>query len=121
MVEKKKLSDQELDGLLASAAADRPVLSDALTNRVLADADSILASQYHRTPYPPRRARFASIFRAIGGWPGVGGLATATVAGVWMGFAQPVGLGELTDFYMADTTYDLEDFMPSINGFLYEG
>ena len=35
----------------------------------------------------------AGIVAALGGWPAVGGLATAAIAGVWIGFSPSLGVG----------------------------
>ncbi|MCY1126322.1 hypothetical protein OU426_05585 [Frigidibacter sp. RF13] len=40
----------------------------------------------------PASGFWAEIARAIGGWRGAGGLVTATLAGAWIGLADPGGL-----------------------------
>jgi hypothetical protein len=49
---------------------------------------------------------------AIGGWPAAAGLATATVAGLWIGYAQP-DLGAVTLGTGADeVVYDIGGLLP---------
>lgn len=74
-----------LDDLFAQARADQPAPSDALLARIAADAVT-----WQPDPAPaPRRSLLAEFFETLGGWPALGGLATATVAGVYLGFVQP--------------------------------
>ncbi|WP_284162502.1 hypothetical protein [Frigidibacter sp. SD6-1] len=40
----------------------------------------------------PASGFWTDLARAIGGWRGAGGLVTATVAGAWIGLADPGGL-----------------------------
>ena len=63
--------------------------SDDLMARVAADA----AREAPR-PAQPARVR-PGIFETLGGWPALGGLVTATVAGVWIGVANPLGVDPL--------------------------
>lgn len=59
-----------------------------------------------------RAGLLAALLAALGGWPAVAGLASAAVAGVWIGAASPdlvngvVGLG---DGVTEETAYDLGD------------
>lgn len=83
-----------------AAAAPAPA---ALVARVEADARRVLAERV-----PPRtlagngarRRAGASAWRALvaalGGWPGIGGLAAASATGLWIGFAAPAGLDVLS-------------------------
>ena len=78
-----------LDDLFAKARADQPAPSDALLTRIAADA-----ADWQPDPRPePRRGLMAELLDALGGWPALGGLATATMAGLYLGFAQPDLLG----------------------------
>ena len=67
--------------------------------RVLADAQ---ATQAGHAPVPQRKqasSYWQDFLRAIGGWPAMAGLATATVAGVWLGVSPPGVLPEATQTY----------------------
>ena len=76
---------------LARAEAARPA-PEALMARVLADADR------ERPPLraaAPRPGRLAAALAALGGWPALGGLATAGVAGLWLGLSPPAAVEDL--------------------------
>lgn len=91
-----KLAAQDLDALFAAACREVPDLPPALLARVLADADAELAARSRPTFRPAPSVRggvLAELLVLIGGWRAVSGLATATVAGVWIGFS---GLGNLS-------------------------
>ena len=51
----------------------------------------------------PRRSALAAFLDAIGGWPSLSGMAVATLAGVWIGTAQPVALNGFNLTTLADT------------------
>ena len=114
----KDWTDHDLDALLAAAAKDAAQApSGDLMARVLADAEVMQPTPAAFVPEPaPRRGRLAGIVSALGGWPSLGGLAAATVAGLWIGFSAtpvmlPDGLAGLVDDesvqYLAylDTSY----------------
>ena len=83
--------DRMLDDLFAGARAQMPELSDALMARVLADAAQV------QTPVsvPESRSVWAALSDMLGGWPALGGLAAATVAGLWVGIAPPAPVEDL--------------------------
>ena len=121
MVKKIPLSDQELDAVFATASESPPDAAIALMQRVMADAEAVADARDLTTDKAPRAGVFKSILSAIGGWPAVGGLATATVAGIWLGFSPPAAVDDLTAGYLTGSDYDLTDFMPSIDAILEEG
>lgn len=85
-----KLNEDELNAVFEAAARDRPVPSPDWLARVVADAD--------RERIAPRTAPLPSIWAQLsailGGWRGVGGLALASAAGLWIGIAPPAVLGD---------------------------
>lgn len=84
---------KHLDDLLAKSAASAPVPSPDLMARVLADAATL---QPRTTPVVhPKRSLIAQMLDMIGGWPALGGLATAGIAGLWIGVAPPFALETL--------------------------
>jgi hypothetical protein len=98
--------DGGLEALFAEARRDRPPA--ALVARVLADAEAA-------RPGRRREGLGAAILRAIGGWPSAAGLASASAAGLLIGFAAPgavpfVGAAAVTE--TADSSYDLIDLAP---------
>ena len=87
-----KSDDDFLDDLFDAARAQVPTVPDDLMARVLNDA--------HFAQTAPTRAAtsslLAGILDMIGGWPSVGGLAMAGVAGLWFGVAPPAALSTWT-------------------------
>lgn len=82
--------DSERDDLeaLFAAARDADPVPGALRTRVLADAAQVQEAFSQPVPRPAPRL-WPQIRAALGGWAGLGGLATACAAGVWLGFAPP--------------------------------
>ena len=78
----------DLDKLLAEAALQKPSVPTDLMARVMIDATRVQP----KVPTALQQGVWASILDVIGGWPAVGGLAMASVAGLWIGVAPPVGL-----------------------------
>ncbi|MCZ7676116.1 MAG: hypothetical protein M5U35_09930 [Roseovarius sp.] len=64
----------------------------ALLARILADAEHEQAVRAAPAARRPRSGWLAAPVRALGGWPAMAGLATAALAGVWIGAAPPEGL-----------------------------
>lgn len=82
--------DKMLDQLFAQARERDAAPSDALMARITADA---VASVPTPSRAPARRGGFIAAFVGVlGGWTAVSGLAAATVAGIWIGFAPPQSL-----------------------------
>ena len=94
-----------LDDLFQAARQDtRPAsATPELLARVLADAEKHQLEAPALAPVRGQsRGRWAQFLSAIGGWPSLTGLAAATVAGVWIGFAAgstmlPYGAAALSD------------------------
>ena len=84
-----------LDAAFAQMREGDVIPSEGLMDRIMQDADAILAVPVAE-PTRPARGIFAQIMDAIGGWPAASGLAAATVAGVWIGVAQPSSLSDLS-------------------------
>jgi len=125
MAEKNTTSTAELDGLLAEAASLATTPSSELMQRVIADADAVAEAKKvtsKPTPQPRRRGLLAGLLAGIGGWPAIAGLATATVAGVWIGYASPETLDGITNGLLTSrTAYEVGDFMPTLDDLFYEG
>jgi hypothetical protein len=89
----KTLDDETLDGFFDAARAQAPPPSDALLARIDASAsrEAIIPAAPATSTAPAVRGFFA----ALGGWPVMAGLATAAIAGVWIGYSSPslAGLG----------------------------
>ncbi|MEM7596993.1 MAG: hypothetical protein AAF382_04790 [Pseudomonadota bacterium] len=106
----------EPDPLEAEFAALKRVAeppSDDLMARVMADADAVQAQIL--TPLPKARVSALSrVMDVIGGWPTLAGMATAGMAGVWIGVAQPAALLEGSQALLyGDANAALVDLDPS--------
>ncbi|MEY4871133.1 MAG: hypothetical protein RLZZ563_463 [Pseudomonadota bacterium] len=106
----------DLDDLFAMAAQQRMAPSEALMTRVLADA---MAEQPRAPraqpmrPTVPNPGFWAQLAAVFGGGGALAGIGTAAVAGVVIGFAQPVGLGALTEAVWG-TPLETVELIPSV-------
>jgi hypothetical protein len=113
------MTEDDLDSLFASARGAAPRPSAGLTARVLADAEGLLAIP----PAPPqpvarRSGLWAALAAAFGGSGALAGMATATVAGFYIGFAEPMDTGLVTSVLGGEIA-EL-DMMPGIDALLDE-
>ena len=117
------ISDDGLEDFFKAARAEAPQPSDDLMARIMADAQAHLpAPAPIATPRKPvRQGLLAGLLAAMGGWPSVATMATATVAGIWLGFAQPDALNTLSGGTLlpgsTTTSYDLDELVPSYGSF----
>ena len=81
---------QALDDVFRAARAAPLEPSPELLGRVLQDAEAVEVARNQAGS--PRAYRLRELFRALGGWPAMTGLAAATVAGIWIGLSPPAGL-----------------------------
>ena len=84
--------------------------SVALMTRIDEDAQAIQALARRPAPQPTRRSTLSSQFyRLLGGWPAVTGLATAAMAGIWLGISLPEGIldGTSDAAYLVDVAPEL--------------
>ncbi len=131
--DRAELSDERIEALLAQMADTAPTPSPALMERIVADARQVAQARDRRaarqgTDAGRRSGRaglggwFAGLLAPIGGWPAVAGLATATVAGVWIGYASGGSLTGLSgDEISAGGGAELGDFMLGYDDLLGEG
>lgn len=116
------MRDDDLELFFEAGRADAPVPSQELMARIMADAEANMPPAAPVVQAAPKAGLFAGLLAAIGGWPAMAGLATATVAGIWIGYAQPTSLTVLAGgVWPAQTGYDVVDFVPSFDGFLVDG
>ena len=85
----------DLDDLLADARSARPVPPDDLMVRILANAEEVAALRERPLPIAPTRPVWRDWLMTLGGWPAVGGRVASTLAGLWIGVAQPAALSDL--------------------------
>lgn len=118
------MQDTDLESLFATARAEAPLPSAALTARITADADAVQAG-FKPVPVPVRARRWSGWIAAMGGTGVMAGLATATLAGLWLGFAQPAPVLTLTqtvsDAFAADAGLGAVELIPSLDAFGLEG
>ncbi|MFW8634432.1 hypothetical protein [Cribrihabitans pelagius] len=127
---------RELDGLFAAARAQRPGLPRDLEAAILGDAARVQESWAQerrardscdsagpRARPASRRPGWRQLAAAVGGWPAMGGLAAAGVAGLWLGLSPPgfvpdpvalAGLGSAET--EADLPYDGFDLAIVLDG-----
>lgn len=87
--------DALLDSMLQVARAAPPQPSEALLARVMADAEAVLATRAAAPAVPAVRRGGGWLGRmaeALGGWGAVGGLVTASGAGLWLGLSGVAGV-----------------------------
>lgn len=90
----------ELDDLFA--AARREQASPALLARVLTDAEAVQARPVRRAP------RWRGVLRVmLGGAGALTGMATAALAGVWIGLAEPAPLVAVTEALLSQGSVDV--------------
>ncbi|SMR71450.1 hypothetical protein SAMN04488030_0967 [Aliiroseovarius halocynthiae] len=121
--DKTQLDDDDLELFFEAARRDAPKPSEAFLSAIMADAQTQLPNVQTKPATLQKQGWLGSILSAIGGWPAAAGLATATVAGVWIGFTQPVQLETLSgglvlagDYVISDASYVLEDLTPGYLG-----
>lgn len=100
--------DDVLEAVFAAGRTAAPEPSAAFLARVLAEAEAVQAGfgaagfgAAERRPAPARQGLWSGVLAALGGWGGAGGLASAAMAGVWLGFAGVQGSGTLTSLLAA--------------------
>lgn len=112
------MQDDELDRLLAAAARTAPEPSDALMQRVLADALALQPqpAALRPAPAPARANRLSRFFRSLGGGPALAGLGTAAAFGIVLGYLSPTTLD-----YLTGSTADAAEFFPDADFLTTEG
>jgi hypothetical protein len=128
----------EDDGLAAAFAAERavsPVPSGALMARILSDAAAtgkartaaaLRPALLPEAPFVARRPRRAlsDLVALLGGWPAMGGMATAALTGIWIGFAgssNPGGLAGLVGLSAAASGASVVELLPVSDAFEMAG
>lgn len=109
----------DLDDLFATARVSRPVPSDALMARVLADALAEQPKAARTVPLaavPPAGlwSRVVGLFGGVGALAGIG---SAAAAGLFIGYVQPAGLSVLDDAVLG-TPLETVELMPDVDGLL---
>lgn len=90
------MGEAMLEDMFAAAKRHAPQPDSAMMARILADAEAVQLG----FPAPgvlqsaPRRGVFEGVFEMLGGWAGLGGLATASAFGLWLGISPVMGVGD---------------------------
>ncbi|WP_171178248.1 hypothetical protein [Ruegeria sp. HKCCD8929] len=103
-------NDTDLDALFAAARQERDFLPEDLAARMLADAQAVQAVRAASETAPEQAKRpglWSQLGSALGGWRGIGGLATACAAGVWIGLAPPAFLPDPAELLYPQSDTDL--------------
>lgn len=102
------MAHDEFEDLFAQARSAGPVPSSDLMARVMSDAVQMQPAPATLAPVRAQARKpgfIAQLMEALGGWPALAGLTTATVAGVWIGISPPDTLGDpLANLLSAETT-----------------
>ena len=118
------MQETDLEHLFATARAGRPSPSAGLSARITADADAVQAG-FKPVPCPAGRRPWPGWIAAMGGNGVLAGLATAALAGLWLGFAQPAPVLTLTltlrEAFAADAGPWAIELIPSLDAFGLEG
>jgi hypothetical protein len=101
----------ELNSMFGAANIHAARPSDDLMARVSEEAARVQAGFHKRPAKPDAPGMMAQLFRVLGGWPAMGGLALATATGVWIGISPPstllTGVSQVAQVYLGtdDTAY----------------
>lgn len=101
--------DAMIDALLDDVA-QAPVapIDPGFMARLLDDADRFLPPPGVRTADIPARPGWRDLLVALGGWPAIGGLAAAGMAGLWIGIAPPQIVDDaVAEFVGGQIAFDL--------------
>lgn len=119
-MDKDPVDDLELETFFQAGRAATIAPSDRLMAAILQDAQAHQPSSPVLTPASRPKSFWQELLSQIGGWPALAGMATATVAGLWIGFAAPDELEMLSgglvlagDYTTAEILYAPEDLSPS--------
>lgn len=117
MTDRFEFEDTDLERFFRVARTAAPEPPAAFLTRLAAQAEAVQAETVQARAVPagaarPRLGLVSALAAAFGGWAALGGMATATVAGLWIGLAgaptlvQAVGLGSTVsaeaDSYLPD-------------------
>lgn len=106
------MRDNDLDDLFARARDARPAPSPDLMARILCDAEAERPRSVPGPVRPAHRVRRPWTMALFGGGGLLAGLATATVAGIWIGVQQPAPVAEALWRGAAASPLDSLDLVP---------
>lgn len=110
-----------MEALFSAARREAPMPTVDLVARMLKDAQTAQpAAPVLAAPEEPQ-GLWSLVVQAIGGWPSVAGLATATVAGIWIGVSPPAAVDALAYDYLEGSDSYFTEIVPSYDSFFEEG
>jgi len=115
--------DDELQRFFDAARRQPNLASDALMERVLGDALSYQTATEKVVKVDSKVGFLAGLWAGIGGWPAAAGLATASLAGLWIGVSPSLGLADavITTFGSNTAESYIEEFSTSFDFAFYDG
>lgn len=91
----------EIDAWLTEVRdAPDPDMQGDLITRILADASAVQAAAAMGAP---ARLRWRDWVAALGGWPAMGGLVAAGVAGLWIGVSPTGAMNDVIAQFLGET------------------
>ena len=110
------MTDDDLDDLFLAARATGAPPSAALMARILDDA----AAMQPRAAVVLRRPglRLSALIAALGGVGALTALATAAVAGLWIGLAPPAAVDDFAATLWTSAEADSLDLIPDLEGMM---
>ncbi|WP_281994865.1 hypothetical protein [Ruegeria faecimaris] len=109
--------NSDLNHLFLRARQENEPLPDALALRILADAETVRLQRLQKSP----QGFWAQALDSFFGWQGMGGLAAAGIAGIWIGLTAPAFLPDpATLLYSQSSGFEVAD-MDLNTIFLEEG
>lgn len=105
MTQTDRPEPDDLERMLGQAAQEPRQVPPELMARVIADGARLQPSPKF-APSIPRQSWGARVVSALGGWPTMSGLAAASCAGFWIGYAPPEGMLDASESLLIglDTT-----------------
>lgn len=115
----KTQENEALDRLFAEARSESYLPGDDFMARLMADAAR--NAPLRVSPSGPERhvGGVVGFLAALGGWPTLGGLAMATVAGLWIGIAPPDSLNDFAASVLGEEV--TVSLFPDLDPFGLEG
>ena len=101
--------DAFLTDIFAEARQAPSLPSPDFMARILADANAMQPDQSR----PARVSRGQGFLAIFGGWRGIGGMTTAALAGLWIGFAGSDQIGSVADGLWTGTSVETVELWPS--------
>lgn len=116
-----QINPVELDALFSAEKEASLEPSPEFLARIIDDAVQVQSEFQSGAVEPVASNSFwQALVAAVGGWATVAGLATATVAGVWIGMSPPSGLETLTETVLG-ASLGYSDYLPNLDSVLTEG